>query len=453
MTSSRTSPYSPKGNHDTLRDSDVSHQQPRKYKTPSIVLQDTRSNIDNGLNNSEQASAADDSAAEGEDESAEADTEENDNEPIAVAPSADSSNAEDPRAGLDKGVARKRNSAACRKRNLTRRSPFADSPEDSDTALKAGQHDTRLPRKKISKISVAIGDQSEVKEPTSAVVEHRDGRDDAVENAENSDEDDYDGVDLISNSEEEEPEVEQLEEKMIIDSEEDNEAVVQPPLVSMGPPSISSGGWDGFDLDDGVFLSDVPFFDEQISRNDPNLLNEIAIYNAASSFEGLDSQGLDYGAVTSPMPRRVRFEEEVRQYSDSTSTDGSDEDEDGFPDLFMHQDSLDAGFRLMIENDNDEDDGHSLTDGEGSYWELKDREDFELEKHGLNGNDDSSSCGSSSGYESGCSDSMTKFYAISLLTLPSHMKPTRVTQRMKTFHLPLQLHGHGLYSAELPRLR
>ncbi|KAI9876229.1 MAG: hypothetical protein M1830_006980 [Pleopsidium flavum] len=399
ITSSRTSPYAPKGNHDTLRDSDVSHQQPQELKTSSVVQQKARSHNVNGLNKSGQACAADGSAAEGEDESAEADPEEDDNEPIAIAPSGDSTAAKESRAGLNKDVARKRNAAARRKRNLRSSSPSADSSESSNLTYKAGQVNTMPPRKKIAKISVAINDQSEAKERTSGVGKNDAGKDNSVENAENSDEDDYNGVDLISDSDEEEPEVEQLEEKMIIDSEDDNEAVIQSPRVSMGPPSISSGGWDGFDLDDGVFLSDVPFFDEQISRNDPNLLNEIAIYNAASFFEGLDSQGLDCEAVTSPTPRRVRFEEEVRQYSDSTSTDGSDEDEDGFPDLFMHQDSLDPGFRLMIENDNDEDDGHSLTDGEGSYWDLKDRDDFEFEKHGLDGHDGSSSCGSSSGYE------------------------------------------------------
>lgn len=415
-TSSRNSHKSLEGNHDTLRNSDVSHQQPPKLRRSSTAQKATRRNDVGGPDNSGHVSAA-----AGGDDSAEEDGEDDDSELISIAPPADSSDAEDQRAGLDKDVAITRSAAKCTKHNLKKSSHFVKSKEINGTNQDMHRN-ARLSNKKGTKRGIAVEDRSGVKRRTAAGGPRNDANIKAVEGTENSDEDDYNGVDLISNSEGEEPEVEQLEEKMIIDSEEENEATVQSPILSMGPPSISSGGWDGFDLDDGVFLSDVPFFDEQISRYDPNLIDEIAIYNAAASFEGPDSQDIeiDLDAVTSATTRRVRFEEEVRQYSDSASTTGSDdEDEDGFPDLFMHQDSLDPSFRLMIENDNDEDDGNSLTDGEGSYWDLRDREDFELEKHGLDGNDGSSSCGSSSGYESGCSELLTMFYIVIILTLLS----------------------------------
>jgi len=422
---SRGSQYSLKGNHDRLRDSDVSHQQKRKLNTPSVAQPKTGSAHVNASKSSEDASGSGGmNSDDDDDDSAEADVEEDDKEPIAVAPSEDLKTGKGPRTGLSNDPARLRSAFAWKKQKLTGRES-AGTGMSSRGKWKSGR--TRLAntkRRKTKRESVGTGEAS--------------------------DEDDYDAVDLISNSEEEEPEVEEMEEKMIIDSEEENEAVVQSPLLSVGPPSITSGGWEGFDLDDGIFLSDVPFFDEQISRNDPNLFNEVAIYNAATSFEDFGCQGLEGEAVTSPTPRRVRFEEEVQRYSDSTSTDGSDEEEDSFPDLFMQQDSLDPSFRLMIENDNDEDDGHSLTDGESSYWDLKDQEELELERHGLNGDNNSSSCGSSSGYESGSTDWPTELNCPALLILLFSMKLMRATQRTKTSHLPPPSHGR-VVSFEEPR--
>lgn len=407
-----------KANHDRLLDSDVSHQQKRKLNTPSMAQPTTGSAHVDATNTGEDVSASDGTNTnDDDDDSAEAEAEEDDKEPIAVAPPEDPSIEKDPTAGLMKDPARMRSAVAWKKQKLTGSHPAETGSSSRETSSARRTHLARTQRRGTKRASVGT--------------------------AEGSDEDDYDAVDLISNSEEEEPEVEELEEKMIINSEEENEAVVHSPLLSTGPPSISSGGWEGFDLDDGVFLSDVPFFDEQISRNDPNLFNEVAIYNAATSFEEFDSLGPSE-AVTTSTPRRVRFEEEVRRYSDSTSTDGSDEEDDSFPDLFMQQDSLDPSFRLMIENDNDEDDGHSLTDGESSYWDLKDQEELELERHGLNGDNSSSSCGSSSGYESGSPGSSTKFYGADLLILLS-IKRTRATRRTKTSHLLPPLHGRDVY--------
>lgn len=423
----RGSPYSLKANNDRLRDSDVSHQPKPKLNAPSMAQPKTGSAHVNAAKNGEDASPSDGTSTDDDDEdSAEADAEEDDKEPIALAPSEGPSGGKDLRAGLRKDSARLRTAVTSKEQTL--------------------------PSSETAGIGISKKAKSKARRTIQADTKRRGTKRNPVGTEEGSDEDDYDAVDLISNSEEEEPAVEELEEKMIIDSEEENGAVVQSPVLSAGPPSISSGGWEGFDLDDGVFLSDVPFFDEQISRNDPNLFNEVAIYNAATSFEGFGSPSLEDEAVTCPTTRRVRFEEEVQRYSDSTSTDGSDEEEDGFPDLFMQQDSLDPGFRLLIENDNDEDDGHSLTDGESSYWDLKDQEEREFERQGLNGDNNNSSCGSSSGYESGSSDSSTISFCLDSLMLLSSMKLMKATQRTKTCHLLPPLHGRVVFSGELRRL-
>ena len=206
-----------------------------------------------------------------------------------------------------------------------------------------------------------------------------------------SDDEEYNAVDFISDSEEEEPSVEQLEEKMIIDSEEANESDEKTPGPS-APPSVSSIEWEGFDLDDGIFLGDIPFFDDEIGRTEPNVLgSEIDLYGIDAIYTG--------EPLPSPTPRRVRFADAEQHHSSSSSNHTSDAEEDAFPDLFLQQDSLDPHFRLLIENDNDAGDGNIVSDGEGSCWDFDEHENFEFEKHGL-GESSGSSCGSSSGYES-----------------------------------------------------
>ena len=131
-------------------------------------------------------------------------------------------------------------------------------------------------------------------------------------NEESDDEDDYSGVDLISDSDEQEPIVEQLEEKVIIESEEedDNKFRTSPTL-----PSTSSDDWNGFDLEGDLFLSDVPYFDAQIGRTDPSILaEEVEIYNSMRFPHDDFPQGdfddeLDLEPPFPP-PRRVRFAED-----------------------------------------------------------------------------------------------------------------------------------------------
>ena len=138
------------------------------------------------------------------------------------------------------------------------------------------------------------------------------------ENAGFDDDDDYHGVDLISDSEEEEPTVEQLEEKVIIESEEEYDSNCRTPPVL---PSISSDGWPGFELEGNLFLSDVPYFDEQIGRTDPSILaEEIEIFNTTNFSQGFCD--IEVPPRLTP-ERRVRFAEDVEE-PDNASTVVSD---------------------------------------------------------------------------------------------------------------------------------
>lgn len=81
-----------------------------------------------------------------------------------------------------------------------------------------------------------------------------------------SDEDDYNGVDLISESGDEEPTVEHIEEKAIIDSEENNSA--HPRLMSQpNSPSdaffFNAADLENLDFDMDPFLTDEPFFEDR----------------------------------------------------------------------------------------------------------------------------------------------------------------------------------------------
>ena len=177
-----------------------------------------------------------------------------------------------------------------------------------------------------------------------------------------SDDDVYNRVDLISDSEEDEPNVEQLEERNIIDSEEAEVLNTAPAYLD------ASDGWEGFELEDGLFLEDVPFFDPRYEPTCSNILDsEMELFQSASIFDGFPSP-----PVPSPSPaRRVRFKEPLAQLSDD-----SDMDSDGgdINVLFspVATPTLPSGADLDLD---------------GPFLDYED--------------DDGSSVGSSSGYESG----------------------------------------------------
>jgi hypothetical protein len=185
------------------------------------------------------------------------------------------------------------------------------------------------------------------------------------------DDDDYNAVDDISDSDGEEPDVEKLEERLIIDSE----ANQVDDFVVQDLRGDSSDEWPGLD--------ETPFAD-------PHSLDLFA--NAMIERY--------YSPSPAPAIRRVRFVEEIQQdSSSSSSSDDSEIDTSIFPDLFMEKDQLEAGIRQIIEGDEDDE---SMTDGEGSYWDLNHNEDFDLEQHGLEDDSEEQILEESSGYESGC---------------------------------------------------
>lgn len=188
-----------------------------------------------------------------------------------------------------------------------------------------------------------------------------------------SDDDDYAGVDLISDSEEDEPDVEVAEEQAIIASLEDSNDDATP------RPSIEDDDVNFDELEQPDVLGDVPFFDEQIARmNTPDHDTEATAWISTKGHSQVENT------------RRVRFD-----LSD-TSTVQSDDDDNIFPDIFLDQNSLDPAFRRIIEDDNEDEPGPPSD--EGSYWDFQGSEAGDVAE----GSDDDDSTGSS-GYESGCS--------------------------------------------------
>ena len=199
------------------------------------------------------------------------------------------------------------------------------------------------------------------------------------------DDDSYDAVDLISESDDED-DIEREEEKVIIDSEEERSKTKTDKRHRSR--SASAEFWGGFSPD--AAPEDAPFFDEHFGRTEH--YSEFELYSPSQ----LDDEKALPEAQNS-QKRRVRFAEDIPRSSSSSFTSTTSEvDTNLFPDLFLQQDKLDPAFRQMIEND---DGGEkSMSDGEGSYWDLDHNDDFELEKHGLE-DESSGSEGSSSGYE------------------------------------------------------
>ena len=131
-----------------------------------------------------------------------------------------------------------------------------------------------------------------------------------------SDDDVYNRVDLISDSEEDEPKVEEMEERNIIESEEAADINAAPTCFE------ASDGWEGFELDDGLFLEDVPFFDEQYGRTDSNVLDsELGLFQSASIFDEMPSP-----LPPSPSHHRVRFKEPRSQLSNDSDMDSDNRD-------------------------------------------------------------------------------------------------------------------------------
>lgn len=142
-----------------------------------------------------------------------------------------------------------------------------------------------------------------------------------------SDDDDYNGVDLISDSGEEGRRVEQLEEMLIIESEEEYD--FNATHVSQRPRSISSDGEDRsrWPLGRGLYWTDVPYFNDQIGRVEPSeMAIDAEIFRSTSSFQS-SFQNEYLGIPPSPEPRRVRFAEQAIPPADRSRTNSVDQGE------------------------------------------------------------------------------------------------------------------------------
>jgi hypothetical protein len=148
-------------------------------------------------------------------------------------------------------------------------------------------------------------------------------------NASDSDEssdDIYAAVDYITDAEDEEQDVEQMEEMMIMESERSQRA--------MPTSELNDEHWTISNVfDDHMFLPAASFFDEE------------HLYSAMDAF---GEPEMTSEAVETPVARRVHFEER----SDSSSDSDSHTD-DEIPGDFLQQDSLDPQLRRMIENDHE----------------------------------------------------------------------------------------------------
>lgn len=231
----------------------------------------------------------------------------------------------------------------------------------------------------------------------------------ASRKTDNSSDDDYAGVDLISDSEEDEPDVEVVEEQAIIESAEDDG---DDDSVSTPRPSVEDddqSNWDGFSVDGSqdVLGDDLHFFDDHMARmHAPDHDTEATVWASRNMTSG------------SPEPRRVRF-----NLSDSSST-ASDNDDLLYPDLFMDQDSLAPSFRRKIENDDDE--GNASSD-DGSYWDFEGGE--RLPVHDDDQRSESGVSTGSSGYESG-------FSCIRISRVDANMLQLMLVKQPKRKNLP-----------------
>ncbi|KAL8907311.1 MAG: hypothetical protein Q9207_001488 [Kuettlingeria erythrocarpa] len=197
-----------------------------------------------------------------------------------------------------------------------------------------------------------------------------------------SDDDDYNGVDLISESGDEEPAVEQIEEKAIVDSEEDNTGCALPLSPPNSPSfSLSSADFRITEFEINPWPADDPFFAEQI--------NLISQGDFAKNTDNYGHYGvLDYAAELEDVPRRrVHFAEPLMVPSENEETASLDS---------RHATTAwargDVGKSRANDGKNFERNKRSFEGSQG--------DETPFEGFGTEDNDDSrGSVGSSSGYE------------------------------------------------------
>ncbi|KAL9005950.1 MAG: hypothetical protein Q9188_001315 [Gyalolechia gomerana] len=212
-----------------------------------------------------------------------------------------------------------------------------------------------------------------------------------------SDDDDYNGVDLISESGDEEPAVEQLEEKAIIESEEDNfgrSLPLSPPNSPSDAFSFFSADLGNADLNVSPCLTEDPFFAEQI-----NLLDQGDFVYDADYYRHANVLDSSIGVEDAPR-RRVRFAEPLMLPSED-ETGGS-----------LNSNGVGSSSRQLTINGSNNDEVHlaegvqssfnttSATEGESARLTSRQCDAFPSKNfHPAEKDDVESSVGSSSGYE------------------------------------------------------
>ncbi|KAL8853481.1 MAG: hypothetical protein Q9221_001640 [Calogaya cf. arnoldii] len=150
-----------------------------------------------------------------------------------------------------------------------------------------------------------------------------------------SDDDDYTGVDLISESGDEEPTIDSLEEKAPIDSEGDDADGARPRSPPNSPYddfSFPSTGQIDFDLD--PFLTDDIFFKEQI-----NLLDHYEGSTGIDNFASANDFGFASPLAETPR-RRVRFADPLMLPSEASKLVSTDFDNGGYSTTQFFDDTL-----------------------------------------------------------------------------------------------------------------
>ena len=206
----------------------------------------------------------------------------------------------------------------------------AIAPSDHTSTERGDQAGLLLPENEQQKIHSAGADYtSEIRERNLIPGQSSISRLESMTSSKlcESDDEAYNGVDEISDSDEDEPDVEMLEERNIIESEEAgcaSKAATTTPTQT----SESSDIWDGFDVDEGLYMNDIPYFDEQYGRTDQGILdNEIELFQLTSVFDDIEPSPLPQSPPSSA--RRVHFREPVPPPSEGSDIPCVDEDLNG----------------------------------------------------------------------------------------------------------------------------
>ena len=181
---------------------------------------------------------------------------------------------------------------------------------------------------------------------------------------ESSDDEVYNGIDLISDSEKDGSDMDHLEERAIVDSEDDDEprrtshgAANNEPPVAETRLHDSDAAWEGLDFSQGTFGETSDFFDEQFGQT--NLFG--FLNDDCDDFSGFPSDFANpkddlSRSPSLPSQRRVRFAEPLHSEIEGLKTYFDDDGKDMFQKV--KQEPIFSSGSLL--------DGHSDADSDSS---------------------------------------------------------------------------------------